>query len=128
MPRILVDHVLFNLLKNALYYVQKHGSGSITVSIDVYPSPRYSGMIRVHDDGPGISPSIIDRIFDRFFTTTAVGRGAGIGLNFCKMVMEEIGGTIRVDSVEGEYTEFTLGFPDGPRPEVDPDLKRDPIN
>jgi len=123
-PRILLDHVLFNLIKNALYYVQKHGSGSVTISIDQHPSPKFAGTITVYDDGPGIPAAYIDRVFDRFFTTTTAGRGSGIGLNFCKMVMEGIGGSIQAESVEGAYTRIILSFPNAPRPELDSELSR----
>jgi signal transduction histidine kinase len=51
------------------------------------------------------------RIFERFFTTLESGRGTGIGLSFCKMVMEGLGGEITVDSTEGEFTTFRLLFP-----------------
>jgi len=118
-PRVLIDHVLFNLIKNGLYYVQLHGSGSVTISIDSSPSARYAGTITVRDDGPGIPIRIIGRVFERFFTTTVAGRGSGIGLNFCKMVMDGIGGEIRVESIEGEYTTFTLSFPIVTPPEID---------
>jgi len=124
-PRLLIDHVLFNLLKNALYYVQKHGKGSITVSVKKSDNPKYAGTIEVHDDGPGIPAGNLERIFERFFTTTEIGRGSGIGLNFCKMVMEGIGGYIRVESVEGEYSRFILSFPEIPSPELDDSVQRD---
>jgi len=118
-PRILIDHVLFNLIKNGLYYVQLHGSGSVTISIDRSTSTKFAGTISVRDDGPGIPAQYIDRIFERFFTTTVAGQGSGIGLNFCKVVMEGIGGLIHVDSVEGEYSTFTLSFPKVSPPEID---------
>lgn len=110
-PAILLDHVVFNLIKNALYHVQNHGSGSITVSIQRSSLFDSAGTISVYDDGPGIPASSLERIFDRFYTTTRAGTGSGVGLNFCKMVMEGIGGSIAVKSVEGKYTEFTLVFP-----------------
>lgn len=103
-PRLLVVHVLFNLIKNALYYVQRAGKGSITISC----TPR---RITVHDTGAGIPPLVRGQVFERFYTTTSTGQGAGIGLSFCKMVMESIGGSITFHSQEGEYTIFTLEFP-----------------
>lgn len=103
-PRLLVVHVLFNLIKNALYYVQRAGKGSITISC----APR---RITVHDTGSGISAIAKAQVFERFYTTTRTGQGAGIGLSFCKMVMESVGGSITFDSLEGEYTTFILDFP-----------------
>jgi two-component system, CAI-1 autoinducer sensor kinase/phosphatase CqsS len=104
--RLLIVHVLFNLLKNAVYYAQKKRGG--TAKIVVGPNAR---MIEVTDTGPGIASGIQNQIFDRFFTTTDMGQGAGIGLSFCKMVMESIGGEIQCESREGEFTTFRLIFP-----------------
>lgn len=107
-PRLLVIHVLFNLIKNSLYFVQHSGKGDICISAEKDDAgPR----ILVHDTGMGIPTSIQPHIFERFYTTTHTGQGAGIGLSFCHLVMESIGGTIRCDSVEGEFSTFTLGFP-----------------
>ena len=105
-PRHLVIHVLLNLLKNALFHVQNGGGSGIRIVVD---AP--SRTIAVWDDGPGIAPEYMKRIFDRFFTTTSSVHGAGIGLSFSKWVMELIGGKIRCESVFGEYTRFDLSFP-----------------
>ncbi|MCZ6854817.1 MAG: HAMP domain-containing sensor histidine kinase [Gammaproteobacteria bacterium] len=107
-PQLLVVHVLFNLIKNALYYVQGAGKGEVTISTD---TSNGTNQILVNDTGSGIPPIIQKQIFERFYTTTQTGQGAGIGLSFCDMVMESIGGSISCESVEGEYTRFTLNFP-----------------
>ncbi len=107
-PRLLIVHVLFNLMKNALYSVQKAGKGDVLISAH---QKKNSGCIVVHDSGMGIAPSVRNHIFERFYTTTRTFQSAGIGLSFCKLVMESIGGSIKVDSEEGEYTTFTLEFP-----------------
>ena len=107
-PRLLVIHVLFNLMKNALHYVQKAGKGSITISAE---RDEHESRIIVHDTGMGIPAAHLPHIFERFYTTTHTGQGAGIGLSFCRLVMEAIGGRIECDSREGEYTTFTLRFP-----------------
>lgn len=107
-PRLLVIHVLFNLIKNALYFVQKAGKGDICIGAE---QDKNESRITVHDTGMGIAPGIRPHIFDRFYTTTHTGQGAGIGLSFCRLVMDSIGGSIRCDSEEGEYTTFTLSFP-----------------
>lgn len=107
-PRLLVIHVLFNLIKNALYSVQNAGKGDIRISAK---KVKEGGCIVVHDTGVGIASSARAQIFERFYTTTQTVQSAGIGLSFCKLVMESIGGSIRVDSEEGEFTTFTLEFP-----------------
>jgi two-component system CAI-1 autoinducer sensor kinase/phosphatase CqsS len=107
-PRVLIVHVLFNLLKNGLYYVRKAGHGEITISL------RTSGVhneMTIEDTGTGIPPQNLKRIFERFFSTTETGHGAGIGLSFCRLVMDGIGGAIRCESEIGVYTRFVLSFP-----------------
>ena len=107
-PKLLVVHVLFNLIKNGLYYVQRKGKGAISISTSVSEDANY---IIVHDTGSGIPLVNQRQIFDRFYTTSDSGQGAGIGLSFCKIVMESIDGQIMCESVEGEYTTFKLRFP-----------------
>ncbi len=106
---ILLIHVLFNLLKNALYYVATAGKGEIFIWTEANPGGR--NRLFFMDTGTGIPDSILPRIFDRFFTSENAGRGSGIGLAFCKMVMESVGGDIRCESVHGEFTRFILTFP-----------------
>ncbi len=106
-PRLLIIHVLFNLIKNALYSVQKAGKGDICIRAE---QKKNGGCIIVHDSGIGISPSVQNHIFERFYTTTQTIQSAGIGLSFCKLVMDSISGSIRCESEEGEFTTFTLEF------------------
>jgi two-component system CAI-1 autoinducer sensor kinase/phosphatase CqsS len=108
-PNVLVIHVLFNLLKNAIYYVHKAGEGELTVTL--VTGRQSLDSIVVEDTGTGIPPQNLKRIFERFYTTTEAGHGSGIGLSFCKMAMEGLGGAITCDSVFGSYTRFTLMFP-----------------
>lgn len=108
-PNVLVIHVLFNLLKNAIYYVHKAGEGDLTVTL--VTGRQSLDSIVVEDTGTGIPPQNLKRIFERFYTTTEAGHGSGIGLSFCKMAMEGLGGAITCDSVFGSYTRFTLTFP-----------------
>ncbi len=102
--KLLLMHVLFNLLKNALYYTANKGD----IQIWLEKGSAYN-MLYFKDTGEGISPDILSHIFERFFTRTY--HGAGVGLTFCKNVMESIGGNITCESVEGSYTLFMLTFP-----------------
>lgn len=104
-PQLLLVHVLFNLLKNALYFVQQDTRDP---RVEVTVAAR---RISVFDNGPGIAARDLSRVFDRFYTTAPVGRGSGIGLAFCRQVMRTLGGDIECDSVAGEYTRFDLVFP-----------------
>jgi len=103
----LVKHIIFNLLRNALYFIDKAGKGEVTLW-----TSREANFNRLHfkDTGSGIPENNLKKIFDRFFTE-GTHRGTGIGLSFCKMVMESIGGKIECYSRFNEYTEFILSFP-----------------
>ncbi|WP_035882789.1 sensor histidine kinase [Cupriavidus metallidurans] len=104
----LLIYVLFNLLKNSLYAIHSHGSGNIEISGEI--EGNYY-LMRFHDTGPGIPASILPRLFEPFFSTKAHGRGHGLGLSFCRRVMEAFGGRIECASQLGAYTTFTLRLP-----------------
>jgi signal transduction histidine kinase len=68
--------------------------------------------IRLRDNGPGIPAKVLNKIFQPFFTTKPTGQGTGLGLSLAyDIITKEHGGTISVESVEGEYTEFILQIP-----------------
>jgi two-component system, sensor histidine kinase PhcS len=68
----------------------------------------------VRDNGEGISPENLQKIFDPFFTSKDVGEGMGLGLSICYRIMQQHGGRIEVRSEPGVYSEFTLRFPRAP--------------
>lgn len=106
---LLMVHVLFNLLKNALYHVTRAGKGDIRIRIDVTPR---GGQLVFTDTGSGISPRILPHIFTRFYSWSNENTyGAGIGLAYCRSIMEAFDGSIACDSIEGEYSRFVLTFP-----------------
>lgn len=107
--RLLLTHVLFNLLKNALYYLATAGKGNITIWLE--PGTP-NNTLYFKDTGTGIASDILPHIFERFFSRThSSAHPAGIGLTFCKTVMDSINGEISCQSVEGDYTLFILKFP-----------------
>lgn len=99
-------YVLFNLIKNALYYKDKPGF-TLEVSTDTGPA---NNIIKVKDTGPGIPASKREIIFDDLFTSGKKS-GIGLGLSFCKRVLTSFGGHIVCKSKENEWTEFILTFP-----------------
>lgn len=103
---LLLIHVLFNLLKNALYYITAVGKGHVTIWVD-----EADGFNNLHfkDTAKGIPAEHMSKLFTRFFTTAH--NGTGLGLAFCKMVMVSFGGNIICNSKEGEYAEFIMSFP-----------------
>ena len=95
--------VLFNLLKNALYYLPAFPQATVRVLVG-------DGRIAVRDTGPGIAPEVVAGLFQPFRTSGKAG-GTGLGLAYCRRVMLALGGGITCESVPGSYTEFTMTFP-----------------
>ncbi|WP_367606632.1 sensor histidine kinase [Legionella sp. W05-934-2] len=103
---LLMQHVLFNLMKNALYAIATAQKGTIQIWAET--QDKYH-VLHFRDTGKGMGPKQLSRLFEHFYTTTFMG--TGIGLSFCKLVMDRFGGYIRCDSKLGEYTHFKLYFP-----------------
>jgi len=108
---LLAVHVLFNLMKNALYHTAKAGKGEISILLGEQP---HGNVLIFRDTGSGIPSRVLPHIFTRFYSWAPEsdgGLGSGIGLAFCRSVMEAFGGSIKCESQEGTYTEFVLTFP-----------------
>ena len=101
-----MQHVLFNLLKNALYAIESAQKGEITMWV---ASAEKSNCLYFKDTGKGMDERQLLRLFDHFYTTTYMG--TGLGLSFCKLVMLRFGGNISCEAVEDKYTQFMLTFP-----------------
>ena len=95
--------VLFNLIKNALYYVGQSSDATIVLTVDDH-------KVTVRDTGPGIPKEVLAHLFESFMTS-GKAEGTGLGLPYCKRTMQSFGGDIHCDSVVGEFTQFTLTFP-----------------
>lgn len=102
----LVEQVLINLLVNATEAVKDKETPKIILS--AYQEQNKL-MIKVADNGTGISHELMDKIFIPFFSTKKTG--SGIGLSLCKQIMLLHKGTIQVQSIEGEGSAFVLQFP-----------------
>ena len=108
----LLEHVVFNLLKNAIYYVKAARKGKIEIWLEpttAKDNPHAFNVLHFKDTGKGITADILPFIFEPFFSRTR--HGTGIGLAFCRRVMQEHHGMIACESVEGEFAHFTLSFP-----------------
>lgn len=104
-----LNYVFFNLIKNSLYYLQSRPD--LKVRIRVEKGNDGFNKIHLRDNGPGISQDKLNNLFGAF-STYGKKDGTGLGLAFCKRAMESIGGSISCISKEGEFTEFTLNFPE----------------
>lgn len=108
---ILMMHVLFNLLKNALRSIAKAQKGEIKIWL--VRSEKFNEL-HFLDSGTGIPTNVLPRIFQRFYSWSKEGdveQGTGVGLAFCKTVIEGFGGQIHCNSVLDQYTEFVMSFP-----------------
>lgn len=99
--------IMLNLLKNALAAVQGMGSKA-HIRVEAQNDHLHNCQIRVIDNGPGITPEVMENIFVPFFTTKA--QGTGIGLNISRQMMQQHGGSLKVFSQAGK-TVFTAEFP-----------------
>jgi two-component system, NtrC family, sensor kinase len=113
MPPITVqkDHVegiIINLIINAIDAIENPDP-----EIRIVTAYREGAFhIQVDDNGRGISPEDMTRIFKPFFTTKEVGKGTGLGLSICQKTVAEYGGTIDVISTLGQGTSFHVTLPD----------------
>ncbi|MDM7863087.1 ATP-binding protein [Staphylococcus borealis] len=105
-----IDQVLTNLIDNATRYTQPGDSITITSSSDDTYQTLY-----ISDTGSGISPEHLELVFDRFYkveaSRTRGKQGTGLGLFICKMIIEEHGGSIQVESEVNKGTTFIIKLP-----------------
>jgi two-component system, NtrC family, nitrogen regulation sensor histidine kinase NtrY len=102
----LVEQVLINLLVNAMEAVKDKAHARIVLS--AFTSVGNKIVLKIADNGAGMTPEIVDKIFIPFFSTKK--SGSGIGLSLCKQIMMLHKGNIQVQSVEGEGSAFMLQF------------------
>lgn len=115
-----LNQVFMNILSNAIDVLEEQNqtqtenckthSSQITISTEVGEIDRI--IIRIADNGPGLSPEAQQRLFDPFFTTKPVGKGTGLGLSISyQIVTEKHQGSLRCVSVPGEGAEFIIEIP-----------------
>ena len=100
-----MEQVLINLLKNAGEACEDRKDAEVIVETFYHPD-RHLFVLSVTDNGCGILPEVLDRIFIPFFTTKS--SGSGIGLSLCKQIMSLHGGSIQVTSEDGKGSCFIL--------------------
>jgi two-component system, NtrC family, sensor kinase len=118
-----IGRVILNLITNAFYATnekQKLGLAgyepTVTVKTLKNPPPAGGGrgarvLISVKDNGNGIPQKVLDKIFQPFFTTKPTGQGTGLGLSLSYDIVKAHGGELRVETKEGEGSEFILTLP-----------------
>jgi nitrogen fixation/metabolism regulation signal transduction histidine kinase len=102
----MIEQVLINLLKNAIQSFEEQVDKKITMR--AYVNEKSRPVLAVKDNGSGIDPEALEKIFIPFFTTKKTG--SGIGLSLSRQIMREHQGTLNVKSTVGAGTEFFLRF------------------
>jgi predicted ATPase/signal transduction histidine kinase len=111
-----MGRVFYNIIDNACYATdlkkkELGGNFSPIVSIST-ENGEESVTIKVRDNGAGIPPDILSRVFSPFLTTKPADKGAGMGLSISHdIVVEDHGGKINIQSEEGQFTEVTISLP-----------------
>ncbi|MFC2117532.1 PAS domain-containing sensor histidine kinase [Bacteroidota bacterium] len=100
-----IEQVLINLFKNSIEALKQKTKKSINLTAEII---NERVVIQVEDNGEGMSPETIDKIFIPFFTTRE--KGSGIGLSLTRQIMRNHDGFIQVNSVKNEKTVFSLHF------------------
>ena len=110
-----IGRVILNLITNAFYAVaekkkQKTENYEPTVSVS---TKKLNGKIeiRVADNGNGVPHKVLDKIFQPFFTTKPTGQGTGLGLSLSYDIVKAHGGELKVETKEGEGSEFIIQLP-----------------
>lgn len=104
-PKAIFKFVMFNIFKNSLYAMSDKPNKQIIISSEYLNNRNY---IYIQDNGRGIDKSTIPLIFNEFYTTKPHNIGSGLGLFFCKNVLESIGGKIECESKKGKFTKIIL--------------------
>ena len=111
------NRVILNLVLNACYAVnerRKKMENGYKPTI-IISSLRQNGhvYVKIRDNGDGIPDDIKKKLFTPFFTTKPIGKGTGLGLSLSRDIIQNIHkGSLNLDSVPGDYTEFTISLPE----------------
>jgi two-component system NtrC family sensor kinase len=125
-----IEQVLLALVMNAIDAMPQGGNLWLTTAF-CKDDANVNVQIIVRDDGAGISPEILPRLFEPFLTTKEIGRGVGLGLAISRSILERHSGNIEVQSEVGRGTTFTVTLPWYPEkgyPEKDQPKKCHPEN
>ncbi len=125
-----IQQVLLNIINNAHQAMQEVASERILALRTGVEEGRI--VVRIEDTGPGISSSKLGRVFEPFYTTKVAGKGTGLGLSLSLGIVRDHGGQIRVESVVGKGSTFSVELPvhdvhdeaPVPKPEAAPEMTR----
>lgn len=116
-----LNQVFMNIISNAIDALENHSEPTRTITISTsyqenleqnYSNLANSVIIRISDNGIGMTPTVIHHLFDPFFTTKPVGKGTGLGLSIShQIIVEKHRGILKCSSEPGKGTEFWIQIP-----------------
>ncbi|MCJ8500242.1 sensor histidine kinase [Desulfatitalea alkaliphila] len=107
-----LQQVLLNLFNNAMDAIlEQHGVEGGLLEVTAQADGDAEVVIRVSDNGAGISPENLSKVFTPFFSTKPVGKGTGLGLSVCYGIVDSLGGHMEVESQKNEGTTFLIHLP-----------------
>ena len=114
-----IGRVFLNMVSNACYATEQKRREIVEANGDSYMPTlllttrrlEEHAEIGIRDNGSGMPPEVIEKIFLPFFTTKPTDQGTGLGLAMCNDIIRKHGGNIRVESEPGQFTEMTLELP-----------------
>jgi PAS domain S-box-containing protein len=104
-----LEQVVAHLVENGAFSMPDGRRGTVVVRVGSTPGGR--AFVEVQDDGKGMEPDVLRRVFDPFFTTQAVGQGKGLGLSIAHAIVTAHGGTLEATSAPGVGSTFRLELP-----------------
>ena len=116
-----LGRVFLNMVGNACYAtdekrrasVESGGHGKRYMPTVRLSTKRHEDKleVKIRDNGGGMPPDVVEKIFNPFFTTKPTGQGTGLGLAMSSDIVREHGGSIRVETEPGEFTEMIIDLP-----------------
>jgi signal transduction histidine kinase len=104
-----LEQVVAHLVENGALSIPAGRRGTVVVRVGSTPGGR--ALVEVKDDGKGMEPEVLRRVFDPFFTTQEVGGGMGLGLSIAHAIVTAHGGTIEAASTPGAGSTFRVELP-----------------
>jgi signal transduction histidine kinase len=112
-----IEQVFLNLINNACYalnmkYPEAHNDKILEILAEQLTIDNTLHVrVLFNDNGTGIPSEIMDRIMDPFFTTKSGSDGTGLGLSISHGIINDHGGRIKIDSIEGKFTKIIIDLP-----------------
>ena len=106
-----LEQVVINLLLNAAQAMPEERTEQNEIRISVRTDGEGRAVLEIFDNGDGIAPEVLPRVFDPFFSTKPAGEGTGLGLSICHGIVTSLGGQIAAYGEPGEGTTFRVVLP-----------------